>query len=77
MGKDAAMYRLVCLDLDHGDHGAVLGDGPLSIPRVSGHGGGGGLFSAPRLGLEGRHGLGHAGGQGELLPQLHIGPTLG
>ena len=58
-------------------HATHLGDGSLTIPRVSRHRGGGGLFSAPRLGLEGRHGLGHAGGQGELLPQLHVGPTLG
>ena len=31
MRKDPSMYRLVCVDLDHGDHGAVLGEGPVLL----------------------------------------------
>ena len=56
-----------------------LGDGSLgSVPGVAGHGGGRRLSSVTaRLGLEWSHGLGHSGGQSELLPQLHVGPSLG
>ena len=49
-----------------------------SIPLVSGDGGGGRLSAVPaRLGLKRSHGLGDAGSESELLPQLHVGPTLG
>ena len=56
-----------------------LGDRTLSsVPLVSGDGGGGRLAAVPaRLGLKRSHGLGDAGSESELLPQLHIGPTLG
>ena len=57
-----------------------LGDRTLgSVPLVSGHGGGGRLstVASTRLGLKGSHGLGNSGSESELLPQLHVGPTLG
>ena len=31
MRKDPALYRLVCVDLEHGDHGAVVGSGHLIL----------------------------------------------
>ena len=57
-----------------------LGDGPLhaAVPGVARHGAGGGVAPVTAgFGLEGGHGLGHARGEGELLPQLHVGPALG
>ena len=56
-----------------------LGDRPLGPIPVAGHGGGGRLstVASTRLGLKGSHGLGNSGSESELLPQLHIGPTLG
>lgn len=59
-------------------HRTYLGDGPLGPVPVPGHGGGGRLSAVPaRLGLKRSHGLGNPGGESELLPQLHVGPTLG
>ena len=55
-----------------------LGDRPLGPIPVAGHGGGGRLPAVPaRLGLKRSHGLGNSGSESELLPQLHVGPTLG
>ena len=55
-----------------------LGDRPLGPIPVAGHGGGGRLPAvSARLGLKRSHGLGNSGSESELLPQLHVGPTLG
>ena len=69
--------RLNRLKADRCTH---LGDGSLhaAVPGVARHGAGGGVAPVSAgFGLEGGHGLGHARGEGELLPQLHVGPALG
>ena len=55
---------------------SYLGDGALhgTIAGVA-RDGRGGAFSGS-FGLEGSHGLGDARGEGELLTQLHVGPSL-
>ena len=55
---------------------SYLGDGALhgTIAGVARDGRGGAFPGS--FGLEGSHGLGDAGGKGELLTQLHVGPSL-
>ena len=38
LGHDPGLYRLVCVDLDHGDHGAVLGNGDTVLHIGHEHG---------------------------------------